>query len=167
MSVDTKHVRGRRTLRFESLDDILTDANRLADVEVDTLGNWSLGQILAHLAKGLNLAIDGSPKLAAWHIRFVARTLFKRRFLTKGLPAGFQLKSQAAKLLSPEDDVTVEEGLSALMQAAKRWEQDPTRHPHIALGELTLTEWDQLQCRHAELHLSFVLPIEATVRTRV
>jgi hypothetical protein len=35
---------------------------------------------------------------------------------------------------------------------------EPQRFPSPFLGELTREQWDQLHCRHCELHLSFILP---------
>jgi hypothetical protein len=33
---------------------------------------------------------------------------------------------------------------------------EPRRKPSPLFGELTIDEWNQLHCRHAELHLSFI-----------
>lgn len=52
--VDTKKVAGRRMLRFESLDQVIADVDRLVEAEragrLTRLGNWTLGQTLGHLA---------------------------------------------------------------------------------------------------------------------
>ena len=59
MTVNTKKVVGRRELRFHSLDDVLADLVALEGKPLKTLGNWSVGQLLAHLAVPMNGAIDG------------------------------------------------------------------------------------------------------------
>ena len=55
----------RSTLRFESLDEVLAEAERLSVAERNgTLvraGNWTLGQTLGHLATWCRFAFDGYP----------------------------------------------------------------------------------------------------------
>ena len=58
MTVDTKKVTQRREVRYDSYDDLLSDAEHLASGDVQTVGNWTLGQIFQHLAKTLNSSID-------------------------------------------------------------------------------------------------------------
>ncbi|MGE0379081.1 MAG: DUF1569 domain-containing protein, partial [Planctomycetaceae bacterium] len=50
MAVQTKSVAGRRTVSYQSYEDLLADAEEMAHGVVQTLGNWSLGQIFKHLA---------------------------------------------------------------------------------------------------------------------
>jgi len=65
MAVNTGKVTGRRAVAYESLDDVLVDAERLvAAPKVKMLGNWSLGQMLAHLAGGMHMSIDGTEHRA-------------------------------------------------------------------------------------------------------
>ncbi len=61
MPVETAKAAGRRTLKFNTLDDILADVERLNAGNVRVLGNWSKGQILKHLAILMNGCIDGIP----------------------------------------------------------------------------------------------------------
>ncbi len=46
-----------------------------------------------------------------------------------------------------------------LRQAIHRLQTEEKRAPNPVLGKLTREEWDRLHCRHAELHLSFLVPI--------
>ena len=59
-AVATKKVQGRRAVRYESLNDLLADAEQLAVQDIDTLGNWNLGQILKHISHALDSSIDGA-----------------------------------------------------------------------------------------------------------
>jgi len=52
-SINTKKVQGRRTVRHESLGELLADAHRSRRAEVRTLGNWSQRQIYEHIARSL------------------------------------------------------------------------------------------------------------------
>jgi hypothetical protein len=155
MAVKTKHVAGRRELQFHSQDEVLADAQRLAAGHTRTLGNWSLGQILSHLARSVEAAIDGTLPRPPWWLAWVIRGL-KQRFLTKPMPAGFQLPRRRAENLLPPATSTAE-GLAQLQAAVARMRREGIVHPHPAFGVMTAHEWDQLFLRHAELHLSFVL----------
>ena len=45
MPVATAKVEGRRKLDYQSLDEVVADAERLSAGTLTTLGNWSAGQI--------------------------------------------------------------------------------------------------------------------------
>ena len=143
----------RRTLKFQTLDDILADAERVAVSSPTTLGNWSPGQIFMHLARGLDLSIDGAPPLP-WYVRFVGSMFLKQRFLTRAMQPGWKLP---AKNLLPGETTTAA-GLNALRGAMGRMKSSTVFKPHPIFGPLTGDEWIALHCRHAELHLGFLLP---------
>jgi hypothetical protein len=159
MTVNTKTVAGRRALRFESCNDLLAEVERLGTVQVRLLGNWSLGQIFAHLARVMVCSIEGFPFKANPFVRFIAKVFFKKKFLTKPLPAGFQAPASAGALMPGE--TSTEAGLAEMRSAIARCQQETERVKHPFLGELTLAEWEMFYLRHAEMHLSFVLPREA------
>lgn len=154
--VPTAKVAGRRAVAFESLDDVLMDAERLvAAGEVTMLGNWTLGQMLAHLAVALHMSIDGADFQPPWYVRLLGPWIKWRYF--RRMPAGIRLPKQAEAILVPVPTVTPHEGLLLLQEAVKRSRADLTRKPHIIFGTLSGAQWHQLQLRHAELHLSFVI----------
>jgi hypothetical protein len=146
----------RRALRFNSLDEMADEVERLAAQPTRSLGNWSLGQALRHLAIAMNYSIDGADFKAPWHVRFVAR-LLRRRLLTGGLPAGIRLPAKAARVAIPGATST-EEGLHEFRCALARLKSESRRSPHLVLGRMTREQWDQFHLRHAELHLSFIEP---------
>ena len=160
MTINTKQVTGRRELHFESLDDVLADAERLAAGEARMLGNWSLGQILSHLAVAMNSAIDGVDFKVPFFIRLIA-PLMKKRFVRGPIKPGFQMPESMRPIFMPPDEVNTEDGLLALREAVARLKSDPTRDRNVFLGNLTREESDSMQMRHAELHLSFATSIEA------
>ncbi len=57
--INTKSVKGRRSLRFEQLADILSDAEEIASGEITPLGNWTAGQVFSHCAQTMNCFLDG------------------------------------------------------------------------------------------------------------
>jgi hypothetical protein len=158
-AIDTAKVKERRQLHFTSLDDILADVDHLAQAaEVRALGNWSAGQIFQHLAVAFNCSIDGFPFHLPAPVRFLFRLFLKRVVLNKPMSAGFRLPQKAAKQLVPSP-IGQEEGLQNLRQAIRRLQAEEKRAPNPVVGKLTREEWDKLHCRHAELHLSFLVPL--------
>ena len=157
MTVVTKKVEGRRTVCYESLDDLLKDAEEMSQSDVQLLGNWSLGQILKHLAMSLDASIDGMDFKLPAPVRFVMTLLMKRKFLTKALPPGFKSTSK----FIPAETSTAE-GLAALQSAIKRQESETTRVDHPGFGKMTNEEWNDFNLRHAEMHMSFVIPNSQT-----
>ncbi len=154
MSVNTSKVAGRREVAYESLDDVLMDAEKLvANSNTRMLGNWTLGQMLAHLAASLHLSIDGSDHRPPWYIRLVGP--FLKRIVLRKMSAGFQLPKPVADKVIPSEPVTPHEGLRRLQEAVKRFRADTTRKPHNVFGKMTGAQWHQLHLRHAELHMSF------------
>jgi hypothetical protein len=156
--IETGKVTGRRPLKFDSLDDILADLEGLArSREIRSLGNWSAGQNLRHVATVMNKSIDGFDNQMPGVVRFLLRLAMKRRFLTQPMSAGFRLPTKAKAELVP-GPTSQDEGIEALRQAIKRLQTETHRAPNAVLGPLTSEEWNQLHCRHAELHLSFLCP---------
>lgn len=93
MTVATKKVQGRRTVRYASLSELLSDAEQLSAMKTRTLGNWSFGQILKHIAMSLDSSIDGAGFALPVPARWLMSLLMKRKFLTKH-PAGLQDSGQ-------------------------------------------------------------------------
>ncbi len=125
MSIDTRKVQGRRKVRYASLQDVLADAERMSAGHAQTLGNWSAGQIFAHLARSMNNSIDGSDLQIPWYIRMPSRLL--KRWMLKGpMPPGFQLPDSAARSLVPgptsNEDGLVARGMPSRARNAKRHE---------------------------------------------
>ncbi len=163
MAVDTKKVRGRRRLRFHSFDEMMAEAEALAEAgEVTSLGNWSVGQTLKHLGVAMEGSINGTGfKVPLW-LTIVGRIYVKRLLLNGPFPAGFKLPASAGKRLIP-DQTTPAEGMAALRHGVQRLRSETARSRHPVAGPLSIEEWDRFHLRHAEMHLSFLVPAgEAT-----
>ena len=156
--VSTKTVQGRGDVHYESFDDLLSEAEKFAAGSPRMLGNWTLGQMLGHLGRAMDSSIDGFPWKIHWLMEILAK-LFMRRILLEGpLPAGFKLSADSESKIVPPADTSVEEGLAALRAGITRQKSETKRVSHLALGELSLKDWERAHLRHAELHMSFVLP---------
>ena len=72
MSVDTRSIPDRRPLRFDTIDQALAEAARLAELEragrLKSLGNWTLGQTLGHLATWAEFSYTGAPLSPPWFV---------------------------------------------------------------------------------------------------
>ncbi|MEE2685712.1 MAG: DUF1569 domain-containing protein [Planctomycetota bacterium] len=156
MSIDTKKVQGHRAISYQSLGDLSVDATRCAEEGWVTIGNWSVGQIYHHLSVALHASMDGYGFKCFWPKRLIARTFFKKKFLTQGLPRGTRIPGKM-KRLEPTD-MPVHDALTQLASAIERYQANPKRAPHPILGKLTNEESDQFMLRHAELHMGFIVP---------
>ena len=120
------------------------------------LGNWPLGQLLTHLAMGINTSIDGISFVAPWYARLFG-FFFKGRILKRGLPPGITMpKALEADAYPPAPSLSG--ALETLRQAVARAKKSNMTARHPVLGKLTHEEWVQFHLRHAELHLSFAEP---------
>ncbi len=157
MSVNTKSVEGRRTLRFDSLDEVLADAEQLVVGEASMLGNWTLAQVLTHVAAGFNSSIDGSSFKTPFFFRLLA-PLLRKKFIHKGLPSGFPIPREAEAQFLPLDSAETQAALDQLRTAIKRLQSTKDRARHPLFGDLSRQDSDNFQLRHAEMHLSFAIP---------
>ena len=149
----------RRTLRFETVDDAIDEAEKLVIAEregrLDRLGNWTLGQTLGHLATWASYPFEGYPPeiRPPLPVRMILG-LMRNRILTKGMTPGVRIRGIPNGTLGLEV-LTIEEGLRRFRAALNRLgSTDPDRVNPI-FGKLTHEQWIQLNLRHAELHLSF------------
>lgn len=155
----------RRTLRFQSLDEVLAEAEQLAAIPTRGLGKWTLGQVLSHLALVYEKSIDGTTYRPGWLMRLLAKVvigpLFLRRVLRKGMGAGIHPPAVMFKEIAPPDNVSTEEGLQALHRAVGRLKSESNRDFEQCFHLFTREEWNLFHVRHAELHLSFIVPASA------
>ena len=115
MTVDSEQKLSRREVHYDSFDDLLDDAERLAAGRYQQIGNWSLGPILKHLATAMDGSIDGMPLKVPWFLKLL-RPVIKPRFLKGPFPSGFQLNKEAAAVLVADPSTTVREGMDAVRE---------------------------------------------------
>jgi len=156
-TVDSKAIVGRRQLSFQTLDEAVADAERLvASPSTRALGNWPLNNLLMHMGTAINSSIDGISAKAPLFLRLIG-PFMKRRIFRKGMPPGIRLPKAREAAFFPAASST-EEALRFFRTAAARVRQEKMTARHPALGPLTHEEWLLLHRRHAELHLSFIVP---------
>ena len=156
VSINSKSIRDRRSLRFSCLNDVIADAERLvASPNPRTLGNWPLDQLLTHLAIGINGSLDGISGKAPLFIRLVG-PLIKRRVFQHGLSPGFRLPKKLEAVAFPAG-ASPQQALEQLRAAVQRTDIETMTVIHPVFDRLTHDEWLQFHLRHAELHLSFAI----------
>ena len=154
--------RQRRKLRLNSIDEALAEAERLAAAErggrLKQLGNWTLGQVLGHLATWAEFAFEGYPSVvqAPLPVRVILR-LLRNRILNKGMMAGVRIGKVPEGTLGTEP-VAIDEGLRRYRAAMQRLRSTSPSMINPAFGRLTHEQWILLNLRHSELHMSFLLP---------
>lgn len=111
MAVNTKTA-SRRALHFDSLAEALADAEQLAAGPHETTGNWSLAQILEHLAKSIAANIDGvkaKPPLPFRVLGPVLKPFLKKQILHKAMTPGFKLPARLKPEFGPADAPALED----------------------------------------------------------
>jgi hypothetical protein len=143
---------------FESFDDLLAEVHSLYAQPTRQLGNWSLAQICQHLGIGMRECVVGDKIFNAplW-LRLLGPWI-RPRILRRGLPRGFQIPRGGEKLLPPP--VSFSEGLATLEEGIATLRLSQRRIAHPVFGHMNIAEWDQFHLRHAELHLSHIVPAD-------
>ncbi|MGH7244124.1 MAG: DUF1569 domain-containing protein [Phycisphaerales bacterium] len=163
-TVNTKKVRvcpdGARELHFADLDAVLIEIDRIAAADragrVKQVGNWSAGQIFAHLATWIDYSYDGfPPKLnPPWIIKFILK-FQKNRFINKSMPRGVRIPGIDNGTLGTEF-ATLDEGERRLRHSIERLKRERPTQKSVLFGEMTHDEWIKGTLRHAELHMSYL-----------
>ena len=152
----------RRDLRFESLDQVAAEVQRLHHDGYVSVGKWNLGQVAAHLGDWLSYPMDGFPKplapirLMLWILKVTwGKREFKRMLSSGQMKAGNP--TMPATVHDPGTDET--ESIDRLLATIERFKAHPGEfHPSPVFGVLSRDEALQLQLLHASLHLSFLVP---------
>lgn len=160
--IHTKKVAGRRKLRFETVQECEAEVGRLCEAEragrLKALGNWTLGQTLGHLASWIEYAYEGYPmKQPPWVLRAITRLLLGR-LLNKPASPGLRLPGVAAGTYGTEP-CGLDEGEARVRAAYARLLKEPAKVPSPLFGMLSKEDLIKLHLRHAELHLSFLVPM--------
>ncbi len=158
--VDTGKVAGRRLLRFESIDQVTAEVDRLVEAEragqLRRLGNWTLGQTLGHLATWAEYSYTGAPLKVPFFIKWILR-LRKQKFLFGPMRAGVRIPGVEGGTLAIEP-LPLDEALARMRRVMERLKREAPTAPSAIFGPLKHEEWIAITLRHAELHLGFLIP---------
>ena len=148
----------RRSLRFTSIQDILDEVQRLATGAVKASGQWSAATIVQHLAESIDRSIDGFGVRAPAEARARARAA-RDQMLRDGIPVGLAAPPELRHLL-PDPSIGWDDALAHLRAAMGRLHHEPMTAQHPYFGHLSPEQWVQYHCRHSELHLGFLHPVD-------
>jgi hypothetical protein len=154
MTVKTTKVTGRRQLQFENCQQVLDDVRTLASGPHRQLGNWSLGEICHHLAKGFDMATEPSTARFPWLIRTLGPYI-KKLVISRPFAPGFKAPQGGGLVADPAQAAV---GVSALEKSIERFSAATQYRNHPVFGPMTPDEWRRFQMRHCDLHLSFLVP---------
>jgi len=152
----------RRSLCFETLDDLLAEVDRVVEADREGRlhrgGNWTTGQVLGHIAAWIEYGYEGYPMpKPPFLVRLMARW-FLKRVLRDGMRPGFKIPGVEGGTYGTEEMPT-EAAAERLRRAVKRLQAgEPARYHSPAFGPMSEEDRIRLTLRHAELHLSFLLP---------
>ena len=154
----------RRDLHFQTLAEAVDDVRRLSTVDLRTTGNRSPTSLVEHLAHAITIYVDGiDPGIIPLPVRVLAmpiRSLLRKRFCFGPMPAGAKNPRKIESAFYPDRLNTFDQAAEAFGDAVARLEATETMPHHPVLGTMTKHEVEQLHCRHAELHLSFIHPTD-------
>ena len=147
----------RRELEFNNLDEVVADAERLASGEVRTTGNHTFGQILEHLARTHDMT---TGKLVApqppFYMKIMVALMKPMLINDKPIKPGFKLPKKAEAFFWPDQEFDVQQALTHLKESVENYKTQGPLPKHPMFGKLSREQNDQMNCRHAALHLSFV-----------
>lgn len=156
--------RSNRVLHFDSLAAIQEDARSLLGVSYDRLGEWSLGQVTAHLSAVMTACIDGFPappgavRVPLWICRnTVARSRAGKAWLTRavsGSIATFPQMVPPAEIADSDGVARLERSIAAIESHVGPFAVSPS------LGPLDRDAAIALQLEHASHHLGYLVPAE-------
>jgi hypothetical protein len=142
----------RRMLDFRSLEEVVPEMERLLAGHT-TVGQWTLGQILGHLAMSIRLTTRVRPKSPSG----ASSPAIRRNFFRGGrFPEGMEAPHPR---LVPGPETDCQSAADALRNAIAQWDSAPGPFPdHPLLGSLSRDEWTRFHCMHCAHHLCFVIP---------
>lgn len=157
--VNTKKVRERRVLRLESIEAVLKDLAAIRDAEergeLRAIGNWTAGQILAHLAAWIEYGYEGYPMgKPPWVLRWILRRM-GRQILEKGMRGGVRIPGVSAGTYGA-DAIPFADAYPRLVKAFERLGREECGFDSPGFGPMSHADRIRLNLRHAELHLSFL-----------
>lgn len=155
----------RRTLAFDTLDDVVRDAEHLLAAGYDKAGNWDLAQICGHLSEWFRYQMDGFPKAPLllrpvfWLFRHtVGPAMGRKAFAAGTMKPGIPTIPESVM----PGGVDAAESVATLRQTVARWQAyDGPLHASPLFGRMTKDAWARGHCVHAAHHLSFLVPRDA------
>jgi len=143
----------RPDLKFNSFDEMITDAQKLRAGPYDRAGQWDLAMILDHLGKSMNMPFAGGKNLP-WPATVIGRFVLHRFAQRTTYP---MVKFPAPKGIRPISGIELEPAFTEFLTAARRVEDasdETIQWPPF--GRILLEDFRKIQLLHGAHHLSFL-----------
>ena len=152
-----------RELRFENLNDLREEINRLKSENCEQTGKWNLSQICSHLECWMRFPMDGFPRppVMIGIIMKLMKVTVGRRFFRKIMASG---KMGDGAPTAPEtifraESINDRESIEALMKTIDRFERHTGPvHESPFFGKMSIDECLKMQLIHCAHHLGFLVP---------
>ena len=145
-----------RELHFETLDDILAEAKRIAaQPDCASRGTWTPAQNIWHVGRFIKAGVEGYPAKVPFFLKIVG-PLFKKTFTTKGFSPGIKLPAQAADHMVAPVDTTIEQAMDMFETSVQGAKDKGFLPKNPMMGKMTPQQWIDLHCRHAEMHFGLI-----------
>jgi hypothetical protein len=157
-NIDTKTA-AKRELNFASVDDVIAELDRITKADesgdLKATGNWTPGQILAHLSAWIEYGYDGFPmKAPPFFVRWILKRMLKKT-LANGMAPGMNIPGVEGGTYGQEDmDLTA--GIERYKAALLRMQSEPAIHDSPAFGKVSDEVRIKMNLIHAQLHLGFL-----------
>ncbi len=145
----------RRPLRFERLDQVMPEVERLLEGH-STVGKWSLGQICNHLEMAVRKSVEGYDERAPWPVRKLIGPIMRwRLFKTGRMPEGIKLPER----FLPKPGLDARDEAERLRSALALFATNTgSLAVHPIFDRISREDWERLHRIHCAHHLSFALP---------
>ena len=151
---------------YNSIEDLNAELDRIeASHNAGTLkvtGNWSAGQILDHCSRPMKMAFDGffdeqgNQVRMPFFIRLLGKLVLKPMLGRSHMKPGIKLPAAASSML-PQDNCSIEEGLSALRSQLTRINNgEKMTQTSPLLGKMRHEQWVLMHLDHCRMHFGFI-----------
>lgn len=158
--IDSRSTADWRKLRFHSIEDCVAEVHRIMEADqagqLRTTGNWTPGQVMAHVASWIEYAYDGFPiRRPPFFVRWILRLRLKK-MLEEGMPRGVRIPGVKNGTTGADNMDTVDAANRLLAALRRLGSSEEAKYNSPAFGQLSHEERIKLNLRHAELHLGYL-----------
>jgi len=154
----------KRKLHFADLHQAMVEAERLLESGYQSAGNWNLSQCCGHLSEWLRYPIDGFPQsnIVVRALMWMMKVTIGKKQFQSVLQDGFKDNIPTMPSTVPAPNAAEDRAALATLKATvERFaSHDGELHPSPFYGPMTKEQGTQLQLRHFEHHLGFLIPNE-------
>jgi hypothetical protein len=149
-----------RKLRFANVAECEAELDRIESAQnsgdLTTTGNWTAGQILAHLSAWIEYGYDGFPmKPPPFFVRWILKMMMKRTLAKGELEPGLKIPKVEGGTFGQED-MDFGAAMERYRAALSRMQSEPAIHHSPAFGKVPDETRIKFNLMHAQLHLGFM-----------